>query len=236
MSQAESNSSVDLFPTNAVVRVGYGRGFVVDYDDDYGDHRIIITAGHCLPFFPPCHPAAYLHEQTYQSLLGPLGAEPTVWAQCLFVDPIADVAVLGSPDNQALYDQADAYEALVAAASPLMIADAPAQGRERTELGIPGAPDTWIDVPTPGRGPVRVLSLKGRWIEMEVERRGSLLSIEPVKSVVSGMSGSPILSETGAAIGLVSVDMMSPVLVDSLPARLLREIGRADAANKTSTA
>jgi hypothetical protein len=35
-------------------------------------------------------------------LLGPLKGKRTVWATCLFVDQIADIAVLGQPDNQAL--------------------------------------------------------------------------------------------------------------------------------------
>jgi hypothetical protein len=101
--------------TSAVLRVGSGRGFVVasrGYLDR--EERIVITAAHCLPVLPPCHPGSYLKERTYQALLGPLEVEPTVWAECLFADPIADVAVLGMPDNQALSDQAEAYEELVA--------------------------------------------------------------------------------------------------------------------------
>jgi hypothetical protein len=38
---------------------------------------------------------SYLQERTYRALLGPLGAEPTVWAECLVADPIVDIAVLG---------------------------------------------------------------------------------------------------------------------------------------------
>ena len=56
---------------------------------------------------------APLEEQTYRELLAPLGKKPTVWATCLFVDPMADIAVLGKPDNQALSDEADAYDELV---------------------------------------------------------------------------------------------------------------------------
>jgi hypothetical protein len=75
----------------SIVQVGDGRGFVVD-----GNH--IVTASHCPPHLPPC--GGYLAgKQTYQALLGPLGAETnTVWADCLFVDPVADIAVLEAPD------------------------------------------------------------------------------------------------------------------------------------------
>jgi hypothetical protein len=34
----------------AVLTVGEGRGFVVETDKQ----RLVITAAHCLPYFPPC--------------------------------------------------------------------------------------------------------------------------------------------------------------------------------------
>jgi len=94
-----------------------------------GWDRYVITAAHSLPFIPPCHPASYLQERTYQKLLAPLGGEPAAWAECFFVDPIGDIAVLGSPDSQALCDQAEVYRELVEADSvtPLPIA---APGKE----------------------------------------------------------------------------------------------------------
>jgi len=72
-----------------------------------------------------------------------------------------------------------------------------------------------------------VLSLKERWLQGEVERRGGWLMFQPEKHFVGGMSGSPIINAAGAAIGVVSVDCMSPVIVDSLSAQLLREINSA---------
>jgi hypothetical protein len=108
--------------TSSVVRVGDGRGFVVKGNSD----RLVITAAHCLPFFPPCISFS-LEERTYESLLAPIGTEPTVWAECLFVDPIGDIAVLGPPDNQALSDRYEQYDNLLAPLEPISIADAPAQ-------------------------------------------------------------------------------------------------------------
>ena len=58
---------------------------------------MLITAPHCLPHMPPPHPWAFLEEKTYQRLLGPLGGERSVWAECLFVDPVGDIAVLTGP-------------------------------------------------------------------------------------------------------------------------------------------
>ena len=100
---------------------------------------IVVTAAHCLvdaflangtQGLPSCHPARYTEDGTYKALLGPLGAEPTVWATCLFVDPIAGIAVLGQPDNQVLIDEAAAFDALMDSVRALAIADAPAQGSE----------------------------------------------------------------------------------------------------------
>jgi hypothetical protein len=116
---------------NGVLRVGKGRGFVVACRDQYGHpESVIITAAHCLPKkLPPPHPMRYLEEATYRRLLGPLDGRRTVWAQCIFVDPVADIAVLGQPDDQALSDEADAYNALVGDLTPFAVADAPKQDR-----------------------------------------------------------------------------------------------------------
>src|SRR5262249_35643954 len=223
---------------NAVLRVGDGRGFVVECRNHLGMvERIIITAAHCLPRLPPPyehllqlptpHPARYLEEETYKRLLGPLGAKPTVWAACRYVDPIADIAVLGPPDNQALSDEADGYDALVEAVQPLKVAHPPAMGVEEIEGGVMMIGGKMHDVgkikqPAPGRCPARVLSLKGRWREGEVERWYGVVAFEPTAAFVGGMSGSPIIDGTGAAIGVVSVDHMNPVIVDRLSAQLVR--------------
>ncbi len=95
----------------AAVKVGDGRGFIVDREGE----RLILTAAHCLPELPSCHPARGLGECTYIDLVGALDAEPTIFAECRFAELIADIAILGAPDGQELYTKAQAYEALVAA-------------------------------------------------------------------------------------------------------------------------
>ena len=128
--------------TPAVIKVGSGgRGFVVETKQG---SRIVITAAHCVLAdgrqMPPAHPWSYLEERTYQRLLGPLGkAKPTVWAECLFIDPIIDIAVLGSPDSQELTDEANAYEALTGSLTPFAVVDAPKHG---TRLKVPPAGGT----------------------------------------------------------------------------------------------
>jgi hypothetical protein len=185
----------------AVITVGDGRGFVVETRDRerlWDRQRLVITAAHCLPTLPIAHPWSYLEERTYRELLGK--AKPTVWAECLFVDPMADIAVLGQPDNQALPDEADDYGELVDAAVPLSVADAPKQG--------------------PAIHPALLLSLGGEWVECTVERNRAWLRVVQEGLVKGGMSGSPILSMSGKAIGLMSTGSLNPVLVDALPPRI----------------
>jgi hypothetical protein len=106
-------------------------------------------------------------------LLGPLGQEPTVSAECLFVDPIGDIAVLGAPDYEELPEQRAAYEALVIAIRPLPIADAPMETS------------------------ARLLSLDGEWFGCKVQniQGGPLWITDATKGIVGGMSGSPILAD-----------------------------------------
>ena len=117
----------------AVLSVGDGRGFVVESSTVFKDERLIITAAHCLPSLPPCHPGAYLEELTYGKLLGPLNGKCTIAVECRFADPIADIAVLGPPDNQVLDQDAEAYDLLVDNMATLTLADAPAQAFEVSE-------------------------------------------------------------------------------------------------------
>ena len=86
----------------SVVRVGDGRGFIVKTVSD--ERRWVVTAAHCLPHLPPAHPGANTHDRTYPELLGALDDElPWVWCECLFPDPITDVAVLREPDELELF-------------------------------------------------------------------------------------------------------------------------------------
>jgi hypothetical protein len=44
------------------------------------------------------------------------------------------IVVVGTPDDQALFEEADAYKMLLAGTTPLSIADAPKQGRELVQV------------------------------------------------------------------------------------------------------
>src|SRR5262245_35880994 len=196
----------------AVLRVGDGRGFVVNSRNSIGlPERIVITAAHCLPSLPPYFSAVASWEYTFRNLLGPLDASPTVWAECVFADPRADIAVLAQPDNQDLFEQAEAYDRLMKDMAALRVAAAPA-GR---------------------KGAGYVLTLDGKWKQGRLERFGHIFGFAPERYIAPGMSGSPIVSAAGAAIGLISTSSegafeglapFNPVLLDCLPARLTKRL------------
>jgi hypothetical protein len=214
---------------SCVLQVGVGgRGFVIEYPYDVPQAvlrqarelklplkrrrwpRVIVTAAHCLGKLPPAHAAAYGWEKTYK-LLGPLFAirKANICAECLFIDPVADIAVLGAPDNQEMHEQAEKYEALVDGALALRI------GTPRTGRG-------WI------------LGLGGQWDPTQITVHESMygigLSTGPTEG---GMSGSPILNDEGHAVGVVVIggggDGPHPILSRDLPARF---VGGARAATE----
>ena len=205
----------------AVVTVGHGgRGFVMELtqpmalSDDakreglqpFLTRRIVLTAAHCLPELPPANPWAAALDRTYEFLLGALGdSAPSIWAECIFVDPVADIAVLGAPDEaeQELVYQAEAFEAFVASAGALFAANTTSSTR------------VWR------------LSLDGRWTACQIESgtARTLSFTEREEPVESGMSGSPLLLDTGIAIGLVSTGKdLEPRLLRCLPEWMVEQL------------
>ena len=168
-------------PVRSVITVGSGRGFVVMTRHH---RRLIVTAAHCLPFLPPCNPAYGTEERTYRDLIGPLDKTPSVSAECLFADPIADVAVLDEPDSQDLPKEHDAYEALIGITHALRMSD-------------PKENAAWL------------LSLDHRWLRCNVEYYHSAVWVirnAAQPGIQWGMSGSPIFNYARtAAIGIVCV-------------------------------
>ena len=202
-------------PVKSLVRVGDGRGFVVE---DQTGNRFVITAAHCLPGVPAAPGFREDWAETFQNLLGPLGGVTEVCAECVFVDPIDDVAVFGSPDNQELSEQADAYEALLDAATPLAIGDIAISRKA---------------------APARLIDLAGKMMACTAQHVGGPLWIEKgAVGIVAGMSGSPVLDLAGRAIGVVSqsggtletapTSGTAPRLVASLPGKLLVKFGAVE--------
>jgi Trypsin-like peptidase domain len=184
---------------DAIITVSSGRGFLIEARA----LRLVVTAAHCLPHLPPAHRSS-CEQRTYSKLLGPLGATPSVWAECLFVDPIADVAVLGAPDYQEFLPEMIAYEDLVANRSALQIGS----------------------VTTPC--PVWRLTLDGQWTRCTIRDDGwrwLSLADSPTETIAPGTSGSPIMAADGHAVGLIGIGgLLNPVLADRLPGWVLRRM------------
>lgn len=215
------------FNTGAVVKVGDGRGFIVEYRKEnlpfkgkrsFSDTRLVITAAHCLSR----KQTWFGDNRTYENLLGRLDEpEPHIWATCRFFDPIADIAIFCEPDPDCCENeqQYDAYFALTEELTPFRIGPF-SEGR------------AWL------------LALSGEWVPVMV---GAIdteagIWIEPTDNNQGGMSGSPILADDGSAISLVSiggetVDSVGirtpvksgpqPVLMHHLPGWLAGQAGRA---------
>jgi hypothetical protein len=231
----------------SILSVGDGRGFVVD--GAFGQH-FVITAAHCLPTVPPPHLGRDRDEYTFEKLLAPLGEKPSVSAECVFVDTIADIAVLSAP-WESPYDpefETPEFEKMTEALPAMTLAVLPDLSYGKVTAGqyserIREERRAWV------------LSLDGRWIECAATYDGRLFTItNGIEHVVDSISGSPIIAESGAAIGLVSTvrttasdaalrnagaswQTRSPGLIDSLPGWLLNEIlGDANIRRREMTA
>lgn len=187
---AAPTSHCSLLPeADSVITVDKGRGFIIEHRAlfDFGGgfrrlrRKLVITASHCLPHAPkmPCY--SY-QEATYANLLAPLGEQPSVWAECLFFDPVSDLAILGEPDNQELGEENEAFARLVDGHKPFTIA-APETG-EGYMLALDGV--SWQ--PTP--------------LKVHVNIWGTGLS---TGATLAGQSGSPIVDSAGRAVAVVSV-------------------------------
>jgi hypothetical protein len=191
----------------AVIRVGAsGRGFIVSAGED---ERYVITAAHCLPRsrLPSPHLANSGRDLAFPNFLGPLGQKQrTIWAELCAINLCDDFAVLGAPDGQALYKQCAEYEGFT-------------EARTMT-IGIsPDALAPYLWKTDPGR-PAWMLSLDGEWQRCVVYNSGRFLTLKTDQKIESGMSGSPIIDDEGAAIGVISTASddgdfnLSPSLTD----------------------
>jgi len=202
----------------SVVKIGDGRGFVVKHRTripsllsarvlaetgrrtrKFREHRLVVTAAHCLPNLPPAHADSFPGERTWR-LLGTLdGSKTGLFVECLFVNPIADIAVLGPPDLAADGDvrkDPSAYDELMEAVQPLQI------GRASSGRGC-------------------VLSLDRKWIRttLEVGEGSRVLRIGPTEP---GMSGSPVLNDAGHAVAVIVMSRWQPILMREFPGWLRR--------------
>src|SRR6185437_11616738 len=158
-------------------------------------------------------PGAHLAQRTFEALLGPLGGACDVWAECVYADPVADLAVLAAPDAQHFASEARNYARLVGQRTPLRVAALPLARKGKTEAA------EW-------QGAGRLFSLEGQWFECRLRATPRALWIgDKAQAFAGGMSGSPIADADGAALGVLCTTGANPILVQHLPRWLLDAIG-----------
>lgn len=189
-----------------LVTVGHGRGFLVKARCGVA----VVTAAHCLPNVPQADPHPDSTERICRGkLLSQLGKKPTVHAECLFADPVGDIAVLRDLQGYQFTRQADAYRRLVGDRRTLRI------GRATSEPG-----------------PAWLLSLSRQWTHCTVTLNGwgnGLFLNDTTKDATwMGTSGSPVVTADGHALGIVSLGRgefsYNPALAGCLPSWLLADL------------
>lgn len=163
-------SSLDR-AAGAIVKVGKGRGFIVQGDRD----RYVITTNYSLPFVSPCDPGSEL----WTFFIGGVENEASdILGECLFVDPIADIAVLGAPGNP---EHWEAFSKFVWSRPPISVGDAKFESK------------------------ALLLSPDGHWQSCSAGHNGGRLWIsDAVNGIVGAMSGSPIMLDDRTAVGVVN--------------------------------
>ncbi len=126
---------------------------------------------------------AAIEEKTYRRLLRLIGSKKRrTSVECLFVDPLSDIAVLGSPDNETFSEESTRYEKLVESVKPVSIGDTVKEGERLWMLGLDGKFKS-----------ATCLGFSGSRLWL----RGA--------DVKPGISGSPILNEKGLAVGVCNL-------------------------------
>ncbi len=161
---------------------------------------LIVTAAHCLPHYPPREgDVAFSHERTYRDLVARLDGKGACWVECIFLDPVADLAVLAEPDNQSLYEESCKFSDFASRSGFL-------------EIG------SLAD----GETPVRIMLNNSESIPCIVETNSRPYSRTFVikktdREIKGGMSGSPILTDDGKVVGVICNNATGPILSRCLP-------------------
>lgn len=154
---------------------GDGQGVLVG-------NNLILTAAHCVE----CNCEGHI-------ALGDVipcdisSGQTSIKAMVLAVDPVSDIAVLGSLDDQNYFKEANAYEEFCES--------------------MPFVPLCTRDYATFKKFAIHIYTHKGTWLTGRAEscRVGHYsLFIEPDAPVESGTSGGPIINEYGELVAIVS--------------------------------
>jgi hypothetical protein len=161
----------------AIIQISTGgRGFLVGAAKD---RRYIITAAHCLPHFPEPHLANSANELSYPDILSALGKpERKVWAALVEFNSASDFAVLGAPDDQALWEEYEQYEAFTEHATMRIAESPPPPPLQLPDFDLMSEADLRAWKPLGREAPAWMLSLDGQWLPLQIMRELPLGSVD----------------------------------------------------------
>lgn len=143
---------------------------------------IILTAAHCINFSTTGGMA--LGDYFIEEIMTDKGL---IKARPIIVEPVTDIAALGSLDDQVFYDEAGAFEKFCETTKPVQLAT------KRIRCRRPF--------------PVRLHDKDGKWVQGLAElfdETCPTLWITTEKEIRGGASGGPILNLAGELVGIVS--------------------------------
>ena len=172
-----SKSMRNLITPDYVVRVPFGGGVGVLVGD------VILTAAHCMNYAavgPRARDGTQVEDiETFRGC--------RLKTALLAVEPVYDIAVLGSLDGEDWPEQADAFQHLCQTTDAVPLARSRIQNGKRLTVSIRNRDGTWIE----GSTTVLRNDLPGFYFETESE-------------IEKGASGGPVLNQRGELVGLVS--------------------------------
>jgi hypothetical protein len=148
--------------------------------------RLVLTAAHCVESYASGGMA--LGEHCLEVVQPKVGQafRLSVYA----VDPVADIAVLGEPDNQVFDEDAVAFESFCEATEAVPISADDFETEAPVRVSILTHHDTWIAATATRYGPAST---------------GSTVTVVAEHNIEGGTSGGPVIDEAGQLVGVVSV-------------------------------
>lgn len=175
----------------------------------------VITAAHCID----CMCDGSMRAGANSQLVNIVTAVGTLRVMVLAVEPVCDLAVLGSLGYQEFPEEFEAFEDFCEKISPLIVSQEEFDRDRKISVHICISKNNWI------AGKAKQTSGNAPWTYIETEEQ-----------LKGGSSGSPIVDESARLVGVVSFGIESPVESPfpasfprphlGLPAWLFREMAK----------
>ena len=174
---SESIKTMVANATVSLLRQG-GQGVLVK-------NSLIVTAAHCIDY--KCDGSMVLEDFFIEEIKTLQGKKlkVTPWA----VEPVKDIAILGSLDGQSFYDEANEFEEFCEKTKPVSLC--------------------FDSLKSSHKFPIYIYTHKKTWIKGEAARYGPnkespSIGIQANEQIEGGTSGSPIINEQGQLVAIVS--------------------------------